>query len=420
MVVEFFTNNKAFVIFVIVLSVFLFFRRKKLDIQGSFPILYMLMYKTSLGLGKMKSWSRNNPRLFLYLAYFSFFVGVVGLVLSFLFMFYQLYLILDLDLKMGGGLVLPIQTQSGTIAGIPVVAPPFVEWLIALAVLVIVHEFAHGVIAQRFNIKIKSSGFAFGALFVPILPAAFVEPDEKQMQKAKWWKQISVFGAGSTSNFIFGILFYLVFVFITAPFVTSTMQVDNVGFDGVMNESSLSGYNVSSGKILGINGKNVSDYEYYVVNGAGPGLSDVIFLGEFLNLSVNESLNLTIDTGEEVGVYSVKTFEREELNSSGMIGISGVDVQLDNKEGYDFLGDFPLFFQRLIFWIVLLNIGIGIMNLLPLWITDGGQIGRTLLLRYVKNEKRAYNYLNFISFVCLLTIIFLLWPSWLKFLIGLF
>ncbi|MFW6285787.1 MAG: site-2 protease family protein [Nanoarchaeota archaeon] len=380
----------------------------------------MLMYKTTLGLKKMKSWSRDNPRLFLYLAYFSFFVGVVGLVFSFFFMFYQLYLILDWDLTTGGGLVLPIQTQSGTIAGIPVFAPPFVEWLIALAILVIVHEFAHGVIAQRFNIKIKSSGFAFGGLLVPILPAAFVEPDEKQLKKSKWWHQISVFGAGSTSNFIFGFLFLLIFLFVAIPFTTSTMQVDRVSFDGVMNDSSLFNYGIESGDILQINGRNISEYDFVVSNGQGQGLTDVIFLENFLTLKPNESFNLTIDNGNYTKVYNIDTFPREDFNESGMIGIWNVETHLESKEEYSYLGTFQLFFQRLLFWVVLLNIGIGLMNLLPLWITDGGQITRTLLFRYVKDEKKVYRYLNIVCFISLITIILLIWPSLLRMIVGVF
>ena len=62
--------------------------------------------------------------------------------------------------------------------------------------------------AKRFNIKIKSSGFAFFGIFLPLIPAAFVEPDEKQLKKSKFFEKVSLLGAGSTSNFIFGIIFF--------------------------------------------------------------------------------------------------------------------------------------------------------------------------------------------------------------------
>lgn len=414
MVLNFIGNNQAFIVFIVLLSIFLYIRRDKLEVQGSFPFLYMLLYKTKLGLDKMDRWSKSKPKLFLYLAYISLFIGIIGIFISLGLMFWQLKLIMELGLKQAGGFVLPIKTSSGTIMGIPVVAPPFIEWLIALIVLVVVHEFAHGVIAQRFKVKIKSSGFAFGAFFVPILPAAFVEPDEKQLKKVSWWKQICVFGAGSTSNFIFGILFYLIFVFVAVPFTTNTMQINNVTFDGVMNESSLKDYNIENGTITKINGKNISTYSFTVANGVGLGMTDRVFVNEFLNLTANETLTLTINNK----VYNLSTFENPNINNSGMIGIMNPQVNLNPQEGLKYLSTFPLFFQRLIFWIVLLNIGIGIMNLLPLWITDGGQITRTLLFKYIKNKKTVYRILNFVSYITLILIIFMLWPNLLRMILG--
>ena len=72
----------------------------------------------------------------------------------------------------GVGLVLPFKAKG-------VFYVPFFYWIISIFVIAVVHEFSHGLIARANNIKVKSSGFAFLALLVPIIPAAFVEPDEK-------------------------------------------------------------------------------------------------------------------------------------------------------------------------------------------------------------------------------------------------
>jgi len=361
------------------------------------------MYKTSLGLSKMKSWSHNKPKLFLFLAYLSIFVGVVGLVLSFLFMFYQLYLVVDLDLTQGGGLVLPIQTESGTVGGIPVVAPPFLEWLVALVVLVVVHEFAHGVISQRFDIRIKSSGFAFGSLIAPILPAAFVEPDEKQLKKAKWWKQIAVFGAGSTSNFIFGSLFLGCWI-VMGLWLNSFVEFGSIDFVSIDNESGLYDYNITSGRILELNGMSDSEEMYIYMQ----------------NLSLDEELNLTIESDNVTQSVFINAIPGVKDSEKGRIGIyldtENLIVPVEGKEVAVSVIDRV---NSFLFWLWLLNIGIGIMNLLPLWITDGGQILRTLLLEKFK-EKRAYSILNWFSFVSLITIVLMMWPSLLKSLVGLF
>ncbi|MCA9460291.1 MAG: site-2 protease family protein [Nanoarchaeota archaeon] len=368
----------------------------------------------------MDSWSKNYPKIFLYLSYLSIFIGIVGLFFSLWVMVYQLGFIVEFDLKEGGGLVLPIKTDSGTIGGIPVVAPPFFEWIIALMVLVVVHEFAHGVIAERFKIKIKSSGFAFIGLFAPLLPAAFVEPDEKYLKKAKWWQQIAVFGAGSTSNFIFGGLFLLLFFFVANPFLYETTQLESISFTSVMNESSLKDYGIESGEIVAINKKPISNYDFIVGNGMGPGVTDLIIIPEFYNFTENESINFTINSNNLLSIYEVTTFQIEEYGNRSMIGISGYQPNLKTKEDYLYLGSFPRFFQGLIFWIALLNIGIGLMNLLPIWITDGGQIAKTLLEQFFKKEKTVFLILNWISLVSLVMIIFIMFPSLLKSFVSLF
>lgn len=402
MVLDFFINNLEFTIFVLFLTIFVIYKRKNLEIVGSFPIMYMMLYKTKLGLGAMKNWSQKHPNVFRYISYVSIFVGIVGMVLSFILMFYQLGIIVDQNLTAGGGFVLPIKTDGGLDSSVPIFYVPFWYWLIALFVLIVVHEFAHGVIAQRWGVKIKSSGFAFASLIVPIIPAAFVEPDEKQLNKKEWWQKIAVFGAGSLSNFIFGLLFLFLLVFAVNPVVDSTMEYDGIYFSDVMNQSGLTNYNISSGLLVGINGNNS-------IEGIETGIQ---------NLSVNQSLDLSIKVDDNVETYSINTFAREDNSSMGMIGISGLEYNLVPKDDFEYLGDSVVIFSKLMSWLVLLNIAIGIMNLLPFWITDGGQIAYTLFRKYF-NEKVSNILFNLISFVTLILIIFTLFPNLLFNLLGL-
>ena len=57
--------------------------------------------------------------------------------------------------------------------------PPFyfTYWIIAIAIVAVFHEFAHGIFAKIRGIRLKSTGFGF---LGPLL-AAFVEIDEKQI-----------------------------------------------------------------------------------------------------------------------------------------------------------------------------------------------------------------------------------------------
>ena len=53
--------------------------------------------------------------------------------------------------------------------------------IIALITVMVVHEFGHGIISRVEGVKIKS----IGVLFLAVLPGAFVEPDEEDIQKSK-------------------------------------------------------------------------------------------------------------------------------------------------------------------------------------------------------------------------------------------
>ncbi len=388
-------NNLSFFLFVVFLSIFLFVKRKKVEIQGSFPFLYMILYKTSFGLDKMKEWSRKHPKIFSFLSRYSIFIGISGIFVSIFMMIWGVFYIVKNNIGSGGGLVLPIQTKSGMNGVIPIFYVPFWYWILALFVLVVVHEFAHGVIAEKHRVKVKSSGFAFGALLLPIMPAAFVEPDEKKLKKAKPITQIAVFGAGSASNFLFGFLFLLVWMFLLVPFVTSTMTTGGIFFSNVMNQSGLNNYNVSSGYLVGIN--NFTDKNNMLV--------------KIQNFSVNQTINVTIRNLNNVTkTYTIKTFADKRNSSRAMIGISGIHFILKDKKGFERLGNLPLYIEKLFYYLWILNLGIGIMNLLPLWITDGGQITRVLLETKLK-KKLAISIYNYISIFSLILIIVTIKPS---------
>ncbi|MFA5857197.1 MAG: site-2 protease family protein [Candidatus Pacearchaeota archaeon] len=85
--------------------------------------------------------------------------------------------------------------------------PPFYAtyWIVSIAVIAIFHEFAHGIIARRYDVKIKTTGFGFLGPFL----AAFVEPDEKSMMKKTKFQQISILAAGTFTNLILAIIFLI-------------------------------------------------------------------------------------------------------------------------------------------------------------------------------------------------------------------
>ncbi len=90
------------------------------------------------------------------------------------------------------------------IVGIPGINPviPVGYGILGLAVAMVAHEFAHGIMTRRGKMDIKSLGLLF--LVFPV--GAFVEPDEKQLEATTRSKRSKVFAAGPASNLILAVI----------------------------------------------------------------------------------------------------------------------------------------------------------------------------------------------------------------------
>jgi len=209
----------AAIIFIIFLAFFLWQKRKQVELQRAlFPLLYVIMYRSSFGIKSMDRLAKRIPRSLRFLGDFSVVVGFIGMVLicgQLIFSTVQVF------------------TQPGIVPGIQPVLPiaakgvffvPFLYWVLSIFLLALVHEFAHGVLARAHKMPVKSSGFAFLCLLVPIIPAAFVEPDEKVVTKRPYRQQLGVFAAGPVSNMIFALAMLGLF-FLVSPSVAYKLRV---------------------------------------------------------------------------------------------------------------------------------------------------------------------------------------------------
>ena len=142
------------------------------------------------------------------------------------------------------------------------------------------------------------------------------------------------------------------------PFVSSTQQVTPIEFASVSEQSELQQYEITNGKILSIDGIEDPQEQY----------------SYFTTLKSNQSINLSIGlaTGEVKDV-TITTYPHTTIPDRGMMGISGLSSTFEAKEEFAYLGKTPIHVERVFYYLWFLNIGIGIMNLLPLWITDGGK-----------------------------------------------
>ncbi|MEK6816346.1 MAG: M50 family metallopeptidase, partial [Nanoarchaeota archaeon] len=277
-----------------------------------------------------------------------------------------------------------------SIPGVPTLS--FWHWIIAIFLVALVHEFSHGVLARVHKIKIQSSGFAFMG---PIL-AAFVEPDEKEMASKKTMQQLSVLAAGPFSNMVLGLIFLLILNFFTGPLTGSMFQPG-----GITVSSYMEGYPAEATglktplTILKINGEDTMDF--------------VQFVNVSSRIKPGDEVLLSTDKGDAKLVAA----ENPDNKSKGFMGVSGFQQDKKVKEefrGYGFWPHVMLWFNVLIGWLFLINIGVGMFNLLPLGPVDGGRIFLTSMLAVFKDKRISMKIFAVVSWLCILLIFINLWP----------
>ena len=410
----------AIIFFVILYGIY-FLYKNKFETQGIF-----VMYKTKLGLKLMDKISKKDEIKFIlklgifistlglftlilggilhssslliigamilgigmllaiplrWLSYVGIFLGYAGMAFIFYFLVKGIW---DLVfLPSAPPVVSPVLPGIQIAPGIPILS--FWHWIIGILIIATIHEFSHGIYARLHKIKIKSSGFAF---IGPLL-AAFVEPDEKQMNRKKKRYQLNVLMAGPFSNIITGFIFLGGFLLL-GMLVSGGMQLEGIeiasmeeGFP-VMDSGLEVGDIVT--KIDGIDIVNVTQVRS-LMQLHSPG--DEILLG---------------NSNEE---WVVQTVANSENVSASKIGISFLGYYGENLGAGRVVG---VWFVELFFWLWVISFGVGLFNLLPLGPVDGGKMFYIGMLFIFKNEKKAEKIWKAVSFLCLALILINLLP----------
>ncbi len=133
-------------------------------------------------------------------------VGVLldaGILVLIIIMILSYYMLLKniLSMLLTGrrvGVVTPI------IPGVTISIDVFLYMLPGLVVAVLLHEAFHALAARYEGIPVRSSGLM---IFLGLIPAAFVEPDEEALMKAPRRTKLRVYSAGVLANTILFIIF---------------------------------------------------------------------------------------------------------------------------------------------------------------------------------------------------------------------
>ncbi len=335
--------------------------------------------------------------------------------------------------------------------------PPFyfTYWIIIIAIVAVVHEFSHGIFARLHNIKVHSTGFGFLGPFL----AAFVEPDEKQMAKLKTFPQLSILSAGVFANIIvtiiFGLLFWLFFVSAFTPagvnFNAYSTSVVNLSDIKDTNEFKLvDGINltkIKSNEIVYLtsadnlklakerNASLIAVFDDAPAINAGLKGAIIEFDGERItnyeelrnaleDKKPNDKVKLKTIYNNEVLEYNVELGER---NGKAFLGIGVINPETRGIIGTLYsligkikdpviyysskLGDFGWFIYNLLWWLVIINLSVALVNMLPVGIFDGGRFFYLTIFGLTGSKKMSERAFK-LSTLIILLVLALLMARW--------
>lgn len=377
----------AGVFYLILYLVFLRYR-ERFEVQGKI----FVMYKTKWGIRLMEKLADISPKFWHFVAYVSITTGFLGMAIIFWIIVRGTW---DLIFVPAAQPVLAPVLPGVSIPGAPTLS--FWHWIIGILVIAVIHEFMHGVYCKVYKVKIKSSGFAF---LGPIL-AAFVEPDEKILNKKEKQKQLAVLSAGPFANIILAGIVFLVLVFVINPLGASLVEQEGVMIRNVDPNFPINNTILGPGDTIDtINGIIITDPEQFgeVLDGFGPGETIEIMSGV---------KDVTVVLGE-----NPQDAERAMLG----VGVSHARVEIKDKYSWfkPFYSTF-LWLMLLGFWLFIISLGVGLFNLLPLGPVDGGRMFHIAALWWTKgDEKKARTWWMVFTWICLILIFINLLPYLVK------
>ncbi len=404
MVLDWFLNYGGVIAFYVFIVILVYINRKKFEFEGKI----IALYKTSLGIKYMKIFANKYPRTLMFLGTFGIYVGFLGMFLMLGMIGFGIYQLISMpDMPPLFQPVLPGFELPG---GLKI---PLLQGLLALFVVVVVHEFAHGVISKLYSIRIKSSGFAM----IGPIPAAFVEPDEKKLDKAPYKHQMSMFAAGPFSNVLLAI--FITFLVILAGFGSNALfepsGVELLEF----NESDARFENVEEGMVIkSVEGQTIKTPIDLTnsLDSYSPGDNVLV---EFNGL--NKSIELLSHPQDENWAYlgvvvdPVVSAKNPALDFLRPVYFwlfgnihSAADVPVLTLIMFKLFGGFGFASFGLLDWIFHLSIGIGLVNLLPIGPVDGGRMFLLTLQRYFKDAtaKKIWGGVSYVLLVLVIILIF--------------
>jgi len=448
-------------VFTLLVVIFLYKRRKNLKREGP-----LYLYKTQIGIKIIDYFGKKHAKFISYLEYVIIFTGYILMAASVFMIGQVVYIFVRFPEFVKAAKIPPIAPLIPYIGEIfkADYLPPFyfTYWIVILGITAVVHEFFHGIIARKNNVRIKSTGFAFLGPFF----GAFVEQDDKQMKKLKARNQISILAAGSFSNLLLTLLFLIILIIFSvlafAPsgaifnyYPTSAINVSGVVL--VTNETLAISFNSEVINLTRISAENRS---YFIDSKFAGNLNNFTIIAGFddapairagilgtiteingvkirndadlkkilLQLSPGDSVAVkSIVSGNNVKESHITLGNRPDNSSRAYLGVAVIPARagifLKVREGLSFFRDvntyyapkcceeLTIFIYNLLWWMVLINLSVALFNMLPVGIFDGGRVFYLTVFRITKSKKfaqKAYSLMVYL-FIAVFVLLTLFW-----------
>ncbi|MEM0465260.1 MAG: site-2 protease family protein [Candidatus Pacearchaeota archaeon] len=479
-------------IFCIFVSRFLWSHRNNLKKEG-----IMYLYRTKIGIKLIDYIGTKYKKTLSIISIIAIISGYILMILMifFLYLLIRVYLFrpqVVQQIKVPP--IFPLVPYVPEIFKISFLPPfYFTYWIIAIAVIAIFHEFSHGIIARRYGIPIRTTGFGFLGPFL----AAFVEPDEKIMEKKPKIHQISVLAAGTFANIILTIIFFLIFlIFFSFAYHPAGVFFENYayGIENVKTITMIGGMpvsNLNSTQLLNfINKNNITDNVFIdssskpinlteiTANGTkylipisnlkymlsknneyiimyldlpairkGLDLKSVIIkiddtkiksrkdLSNILkNYKPNDTIKITTKINDEIKEYEITLVADPKQKDKPVLVEIGDDDIYNRKTTGNIVGsvlikifnianllkkpgvyyepkvfpDLTFFIYNLLWWLILINLSVALMNMLPFTIFDGGRMFMLTIWGITKSEKIGKFVFKLITYLIIVAIVILM------------
>lgn len=383
-VLEFLLRFKWIIIFYFLVALFFFLKRKTVARQG-----ILLLYRTSWGLRWMDKIAAKYREWIILWGYVGVGAGFLGLLLISFMLIKNVVDVITTEAVSSVQPVLP----GINIPGLGVL--PFWDWILAIFLIAIIHEFSHGVVARAHNVQVKNTGIV---LLGPIL-GAFVEPHEKKLRKERDIVQYSILAAGSWSNVLLAVAAFVLLSLIMNPLYGGMVEPQGVTFESYLDPQLPA---AKAGLPLGT---TITQLNGYAVPDAPA------FVEELSRYHPGDKVKVSTAAGE----YQVTLAEHPDNPKRGYLGIGQVQNKVEVKPSYqqgagNIMYRFVLWFGGFLRWLFILSSGIGLFNLLPLPIVDGGRMAQVFLYRWKGSQhgERRYRQIG-MFFLLLLLASLLLW-----------